>query len=86
MASSGDNLYARCVLLLVLVVSVWLQLVLVVLPVCDAGVAGGIGVADSNVRAKGSYIRGTNGHSDGLVPLLHNFNETARHEDQGGGE
>jgi len=48
--------------------------------------AGGIGVAVSNVRAKGSYIRGTNGHSNGLVPLLRNFNETARYVDQGGGK
>ena len=40
--------------------------------------AGGIGVAISNVRASGSYIRGTNGHSNGLVPMLRNFNETAR--------
>jgi len=36
-------------------------------------------------RAKGSYIRGTNGHSTGLVPMLRNFNETARYVDQGGG-
>jgi len=48
--------------------------------------AGGIGLAVSNVRAKGSYIRGTNGHSNGLVPLLRNFNETARYVDQGGGK
>ncbi|CAE8621930.1 unnamed protein product [Polarella glacialis] len=48
--------------------------------------AGGIGVAISNVRAKGSYIRGTNGHSNGLVPMLRNFNETARWVDQGGGK
>merc|ERR1740121_2019276 len=48
--------------------------------------AGGIGVAVSNVRAKGSYIRGTNGLSNGLVPLLRNFNETARYVDQGGGK
>merc|ERR1712178_161143 len=47
--------------------------------------AGGIGVAISNVRAKGSYIRGTNGYSNGLVPMLRNFNETARYVDQGGG-
>jgi ribonucleoside-diphosphate reductase alpha subunit len=46
--------------------------------------AGGIGLAISNVRAKGSYIRGTNGHSNGLVPLLRNLNETARYVDQGG--
>merc|ERR1719330_1630544 len=48
--------------------------------------AGGIGVAVSNIRAKGSYIRGTNGHSNGLVPMLRNFNETARYVDQGGGK
>jgi ribonucleoside-diphosphate reductase alpha subunit len=48
--------------------------------------AGGIGVAISNVRAGGSYIRGTNGHSNGLVPMLRNFNETARYVDQGGGK
>merc|ERR1719367_653483 len=48
--------------------------------------AGGIGVAISGVRAKGSYIRGTNGCGNGLVPLLRNFNETARYVDQGGGK
>merc|ERR1711957_731369 len=48
--------------------------------------AGGIGVAISNVRAKGSYIRGTNGYSNGLIPMLRNFNETARYVDQGGGK
>jgi len=48
--------------------------------------AGGIGVAISNVRAKGSYIRGTNGYSNGLIPMLKNFNETARYVDQGGGK
>jgi len=48
--------------------------------------AGGIGVAVSNVRAKGAYIRGTNGNSNGLVPMLRNFNETARYVDQGGGK
>jgi ribonucleotide reductase alpha subunit len=47
--------------------------------------AGGIGLAVSNVRASGSYIRGTNGTSNGLVPMLRNFNETARYVDQGGG-
>ncbi|CAK9045074.1 unnamed protein product [Durusdinium trenchii] len=44
--------------------------------------AGGIGVAVSNIRASGSYIRGTNGQSNGLVPMLKNFNETARYVDQ----
>jgi len=48
--------------------------------------AGGIGVAISNIRAGGAYIRGTNGHSNGLVPMLRNFNETARYVDQGGGK
>eukprot|EP00931_Biecheleriopsis_adriatica_P100755 TRINITY_DN759_c0_g1_i8.p1 TRINITY_DN759_c0_g1~~TRINITY_DN759_c0_g1_i8.p1 ORF type:complete len:806 (+),score=226.88 TRINITY_DN759_c0_g1_i8:62-2479(+) len=48
--------------------------------------AGGIGVAISNIRAQGSYIRGTNGYSNGLVPMLRNFNETARYVDQGGGK
>jgi len=48
--------------------------------------AGGIGVAISHIRASGSYIRGTNGHSNGLVPMLRNFNETARYVDQGGGK
>merc|ERR1712190_394322 len=48
--------------------------------------AGGIGVAISNIRASGSYIRGTNGYSNGLVPMLRNFNETARYVDQGGGK
>jgi len=48
--------------------------------------AGGIGVAVSNIRAQGSYIRGTNGYSNGIVPMLRNFNETARYVDQGGGK
>merc|ERR1711970_1650399 len=48
--------------------------------------AGGIGVAISNIRASGTYIRGTNGYSNGLVPMLRNFNETARYVDQGGGK
>mmetsp|Transcript_10712 Transcript_10712/g.19038 ORF Transcript_10712/g.19038 Transcript_10712/m.19038 type:complete len:806 (+) Transcript_10712:78-2495(+) len=48
--------------------------------------AGGIGVAISNIRASGAYIRGTNGYSNGLVPMLRNFNETARYVDQGGGK
>jgi len=48
--------------------------------------AGGIGVAMSNIRASGAYIRGTNGYSNGIVPLLRNFNETARYVDQGGGK
>merc|ERR1719428_1619865 len=48
--------------------------------------AGCIGLAISEIRASGSYIRSTNGHSNGLVPMLRNFNETARHVDQGGGK
>jgi len=48
--------------------------------------AGGIGLAFSNVRAKGSYVRGTNGSSNGIVPMLRNFNETARFVTQGGGK
>merc|ERR1719161_3020122 len=48
--------------------------------------AGGIGVAISEIRASGSYIRGTNGYSNGLVPMLRVFNDTARYVDQGGGK
>ena len=48
--------------------------------------AGGLGIHVHNVRAKGSYIRGTNGYSNGLVPMLKVFNETARYVDQGGGK
>ena len=48
--------------------------------------AGGIGVNLSNVRAKNSHIAGTNGKSNGLVPMLKVFNETARYVDQGGGK
>lgn len=48
--------------------------------------AGGIGLAVHNVRATGSYIRGTNGTSNGIVPMLRVFNETARYVDQGGGK
>lgn len=46
--------------------------------------AGGIGVSISNVRARGSLIRGTNGRSTGIVPMLRNFNATARYVNQGG--
>lgn len=46
--------------------------------------AGGIGLSAHNIRAKGSYIRGTGGHSNGLVPMLRVFNDTARYVDQGG--
>ncbi|KAH0472727.1 MAG: uncharacterized protein KVP18_004106, partial [Porospora cf. gigantea A] len=48
--------------------------------------AGGIGVAIHNIRSTGSYIRGTNGVSNGLVPMLRVFNDTARYVDQGGGK
>ncbi|MCL4147705.1 UNVERIFIED_CONTAM: hypothetical protein GTU68_059025 [Idotea baltica] len=48
--------------------------------------AGGIGLSLHNVRATGSYIRGTNGTSNGIVPMLRVFNDTARYVDQGGGK
>lgn len=48
--------------------------------------AGGIGLAIHNVRATGSYISGTNGTSNGLIPMLRVFNDTARYVDQGGGK
>jgi ribonucleoside-diphosphate reductase alpha chain len=48
--------------------------------------AGGIGLAIHNVRATGSYIKGTNGTSNGIVPMLRVFNDTARYVDQGGGK
>ena len=48
--------------------------------------AGGIGLNIHNIRAKNSYIRGTNGTSNGLVPMLRVFNSTARYVDQGGGK
>jgi ribonucleoside-diphosphate reductase alpha chain len=48
--------------------------------------AGGIGLSIHNVRATGSYIRGTNGTSNGVVPMLKVFNDTARYVDQGGGK
>ena len=47
--------------------------------------AGGIGLHIHNIRAKGSHIRGTNGTSNGIVPMLSVFNKTARYIDQGGG-
>lgn len=47
--------------------------------------AGGIGLSIHNIRASGSYIKGTNGVSNGLVPMLRNFDMTARYVDQGGG-
>jgi len=48
--------------------------------------AGGIGISVHKIRAAGSYIRGTNGISNGLVPMLRVFNNTARYVDQGGGK
>jgi len=48
--------------------------------------AGGIGISIHNIRATGSYIRGTNGTSNGIVPMLRVFNDTARYVDQGGGK
>lgn len=48
--------------------------------------AGGIGIHAHNIRARGSLIRGTNGVSNGLVPMLRVFNNTARYVDQGGGK
>ena len=48
--------------------------------------AGGIGLHIHNIRAKGSHIRGTNGTSNGIVPMLRVFNNTARYVDQGGGK
>ena len=48
--------------------------------------AGGIGLSIHHVRSKGSYIKGTNGTSNGIVPMLRVFNDTARYVDQGGGK
>ncbi len=48
--------------------------------------AGGIGLSIHQIRSKGSYIKGTNGYSNGLVPMLRVFNDTARYVDQGGGK
>ena len=48
--------------------------------------AGGIGLSIHNIRATGSYIAGTNGTSNGIVPMLRVFNDTARYVDQGGGK
>jgi len=48
--------------------------------------AGGIGLALHDIRATGSYIKGTNGTSNGIVPMLRVFNDTARYVDQGGGK
>ena len=48
--------------------------------------AGGIGLSIHNIRAKGSYIKGTGGSSNGIVPMLRVYNDTARYVDQGGGK
>ncbi|MCC6691112.1 MAG: ribonucleoside-diphosphate reductase subunit alpha [Bacteroidia bacterium] len=48
--------------------------------------AGGIGLSIHSIRATGSYIRGTNGTSNGIIPMLRVFNDTARYVDQGGGK
>ena len=53
---------------------------------CISKYAGGIGVNIHNIRAKDSYVAGTNGHSNGIVPMLRVFNDTARYVDQGGGK
>lgn len=51
---------------------------------CISKWSGGIGLHIHNIRAANSYIRGTNGHSNGIVPMLRNYNETARFVNQGG--
>ncbi len=48
--------------------------------------AGGIGLSIHNIRAKGSYIKGTGGASNGIIPMLKVYNDTARYVDQGGGK
>jgi len=48
--------------------------------------AGGIGLSIHNIRGTGSYIKGTNGFSNGIIPMLRNFDMTARYVDQGGGK
>ncbi|DBA04314.1 TPA: hypothetical protein N0F65_002076 [Lagenidium giganteum] len=53
---------------------------------CISKWAGGIGISMHNIRATNSYIRGTNGSSNGIVPMLRVFNDTARYVDQGGGK
>jgi ribonucleoside-diphosphate reductase alpha chain len=53
---------------------------------CISKYAGGIGLSIHDVRASGSYIAGTNGTSNGIVPMLRVFNNTARYVDQGGGK
>ena len=53
---------------------------------CISKFAGGIGLSIHNIRASQSYVAGTNGHSNGIVPMLRVFNDTARYVDQGGGK
>ncbi|KAJ8601814.1 hypothetical protein CTAYLR_007491 [Chrysophaeum taylorii] len=53
---------------------------------CISKYAGGIGLSVHNVRATDSYIRGSNGTSNGIIPMLRVFNDTARYVDQGGGK
>ncbi len=53
---------------------------------CISKYAGGIGLAIHRIRASGSYIAGTNGHSNGIVPMLRVYNDAARYVDQGGGK
>ena len=48
--------------------------------------AGGIGLSIHNIRASNSYIHGTNGQSNGIIPMLRVYNNTARYVDQGGGK
>jgi len=48
--------------------------------------AGGIGISIHKIKASGSYIKGTNGYSNGIVPMLKVYNDTARYVDQGGGK
>ena len=48
--------------------------------------AGGIGLSIHNIRSKGSYIKGTGGASNGIIPMLKVYNDTARYVDQGGGK
>ena len=48
--------------------------------------AEGIGVSVHNIRATGSYVHGTNGTSNGIIPMLRVFNDTAKYVDQGGGK
>ena len=53
---------------------------------CISKFAGGIGLSIHNIRASQSYVAGTNGYSNGIVPMLRVFNDTARYVDQGGGK